>query len=87
MSNLSIFLVVTDGDNDDRLYWFGRPSPVINQSTVSSGLEEFAAVTDHQAPQRIRDFLRDRAQTRSPIVGLDHRGRTLQLQRAKHHRE
>lgn len=87
MNNLSIFLIVDDGDNSDKLYRFGRPSPVVNQTTVFSGLHEFAAVTDPDARQRIRRFLTNRMQTVSETLGIDQHCRTLILQRDKHHRD
>lgn len=87
MNNLSIFLVVDDGDNSDKLYWFGRPSPVVNQTTIYSGLHEYAAVTEPEARERINGFLADPQETLSASLGIDQHGRIVALQRAKHHRD
>lgn len=87
MNNLSIFLAITDGDNTDRLYWFGRHDPVINLATIYPELEHQSAATYPEAGQRITDFLDDPRQTLSAVLGIDRYGRALHLLRARHHRD
>jgi hypothetical protein len=87
VNNLSIFLVINDGDNTDRLYWFGRHDPVINLATIYPELEHQSAATYPQAGQRITAFLDDPQQTLSAVLGIDPHGRALHLLRATHHRD
>ncbi|MEX3656066.1 hypothetical protein ABFW14_32595 [Mycolicibacterium fortuitum] len=87
MNNLSTFLVINDGDNTERLYWFGRHASVINLATIYPELEYHSAATHPQAQQRITAFLDDSQQTVSPVLGTDRYGRALHLLRAAHHRD
>lgn len=87
MNNLSIFLAINDGNNIDRLYWFGRHDPVINLATISPELEHHSAALYPEAGQRITAFLDDPQQTLSAVLGIDPHGRALHLLRATHHRD
>lgn len=85
--DLSIFLVATTGGEPDRLYWFGRPAPVVNTATISTVLRQHLATPDTEAQHRISEFLSDPAALFSAPLGSDRDARTLRLQRARHHRD
>lgn len=79
--------MINDGDNTERLYWFGRHAAVISLATVYPELEYQSAATDPKARQRITAFLDDSQQTLSAALGTDRYGRALHLLRAAHHRD
>lgn len=79
--------MIDDGDNTERLYWFGRHAAVISLATIYPELEYQSSAIDPQARQRIAAFLDDSQQALSAVLGTDRYGRALHLLRAAHHRD